>query len=105
MKTKSFIVLLGLALFFVAQCFAQTKEEEKKAIVELIKESYIGASHNNIDIEILKKGFHESFTWQNMHHDRFGTTTLRQWIILFFLLPGHITISPRFNLPSPEIAR
>ncbi len=52
MKTKSLIVLLGLALFLVAQCFAQTKEEEKKAIEELIKESYIGAANNNIDIDV-----------------------------------------------------
>jgi ubiquinone/menaquinone biosynthesis C-methylase UbiE len=82
MKIKSSIVLLGLALFFVTQCIAQTPEEEKKAIKELIKVSYIGAAYNNIDIDILKKGFHESFTWQDMHHDRLGTTTLRQWIIL-----------------------
>jgi ubiquinone/menaquinone biosynthesis C-methylase UbiE len=82
MKTKRLIVLLGLALFFVAQCFAQTKGEEKEAIVELIKESYVGAAHNNIDIDVLKKGFHENFTWQNMHHGRSFITTLRQWIIL-----------------------
>ncbi len=82
MQTKRLIVLLGLALFFVAQCFAQTTEEEKKAIASLIKESYIGAAHNNIDIEILKKGFHESFTWQGMHHDRLLIWNLRQWIIL-----------------------
>ncbi len=82
MKTKRLILLLGLVLFFVAQCFSQTTEEEKKAIVEIIKESYIAAAYNNIDIEILKKGFHESFTWQGMHHDRLFVWTLPQWIIL-----------------------
>lgn len=82
MKKKSLIVLLGLTLFFVVQCFAQTTEEEKRAIVELIIESYIEAAHNNIDIDVLKKGFHESFTSQSMHHDRLVITTLRQWIIL-----------------------
>jgi len=82
MKTKSLIIVLGLALFFVAQCFAQTTEEDKEAIVKLVKESYIGAAHNNIDIDVLKKGFHESFTWQGMRHERLVITTLRQWIIL-----------------------
>jgi ubiquinone/menaquinone biosynthesis C-methylase UbiE len=82
MKTKRLIVLLGLALFLVAPCFSQKTEEEKEAIVKLVKESYIEAAHNNIDIDILKKGFHESFTWQGMHHDRLVITTLRQWIIL-----------------------
>jgi ubiquinone/menaquinone biosynthesis C-methylase UbiE len=82
MKTKRLIVLLGLALFFVTQCFTQTTEEEKRAIVEVIKVSYIGAAHNKIDIEVLKKGFHESFSWQGMHHGRFFTTALKQWIIL-----------------------
>ncbi len=80
MKTKRSIVLFGLTLFLVVQCFAQTAEEEKKAIVELIKESYIGAAHNNIDIDVLIKGFHDNFTWQWMHHDRFFITTLQQWI-------------------------
>ncbi len=82
MKTRSLIVLLGLTLFFIAQCFSQTTKEEKKAIVELIKESYIGAACNNIDIDVLKKGFHESFTWQGMHHGRLFTWSLKQWIIL-----------------------
>jgi hypothetical protein len=82
MKKKSLAVLLGLALLFVAQCFAQTTEKEKEAIVELVKESYIGAAHNNIDVDILKNGFHENFTWQGLHHDRLFTTNLRQWIIL-----------------------
>jgi SAM-dependent methyltransferase len=82
MKTKRSIILVGLALFFIAQCFAQTIEEEKEAVIKLIEECYIGAAHNNIDIDILKKGFHENFTWQNMHHGRLAITTLRQWIIL-----------------------
>ncbi|NIM90966.1 MAG: methyltransferase domain-containing protein [Candidatus Aminicenantes bacterium] len=82
MKIKRFIILAGLALFFIAQCFAQTIEEEKEAIVKLIEECYVGAAHNNIDIDVLKKGFHESFAWQNMHHGRLFTTTLKQWIIL-----------------------
>ncbi len=80
MKTKNLIVLFWLAVFAAAHCFAQTAEEEKAAIAELIKGSYIGAAHNNIDIDVLKKGFHESFTWQWMHHDRFFTTTLQQWV-------------------------
>jgi ubiquinone/menaquinone biosynthesis C-methylase UbiE len=82
MQTKRLIVLLGLVLFFVTQCFAQTTEEEEKAIAELIKESYLGAAYNNIDIDVLKKGFHESFTWQGMHHGRLFTTSLKSWIIL-----------------------
>jgi len=82
MKLKSEFFLLGLALFFVTQCFAQTTEEEAKAIEELINVSYIGAACNTIDIDILKQRFHESFTWQNEHHDSLFTTTLRQWIIL-----------------------
>jgi SAM-dependent methyltransferase len=81
MRNKSLIILMGLTLFFVAQCFAQTTEE-KNAIVELIEKSYVGAAHNNIDIDILKKGFHESFTWQGFRHDRLAITDLRQWIIL-----------------------
>jgi ubiquinone/menaquinone biosynthesis C-methylase UbiE len=82
MRTKRLVVLFGLAIFFVVQCSAQTTEEEKKAIVELIEESYIGAAHDNIDIDVLKKGFHESFTWQGLHHDRMVIWSLRQWIIL-----------------------
>ena len=82
MKMKRQIVLLGLALLIALQCFAQTAEEEKDAIVELIEESYIGAAYNNIDIAVVKKGFHENFTWQGLHHDRLFTTNLRQWIIL-----------------------
>ncbi len=82
MKTKRLIVLLGLALFLVVQYCAQAKEGEEKAIVAVIKESYIEAAYNDIDIDVLKKGFHESFTWKHMHHDRLETTTLQQWIIL-----------------------
>lgn len=82
MKTKRSIVLLGLALFLVAQCFAQTIQKEKEAIVNLVKESYIGAAYNNIDIDVLKKGFHDDFTWQGLHHDRLVIWSLRQWIIL-----------------------
>lgn len=82
MKIKRSIILLGLVLFFITQSTAQTTDAEKGAIVKLISESYLGAAHNNIDIDGLKKGFHESFTWQNKQHDRLLTTTLRQWIIL-----------------------
>ena len=82
MKIKRSIILLGLVLFFLTQSTAQTTDADKGAIVKLISESYLGAAHNNIDIDGLKKGFHESFTWQNKQHDRLLTTTLRQWIIL-----------------------
>jgi ubiquinone/menaquinone biosynthesis C-methylase UbiE len=82
MMKKSIVVLLGLTVAIVAQCFAQTPEEEKDAIVKLIQESYIGAAYNDIDIDRLKKGFHEEFTWQGLHHDRMTTWSLRQWIIL-----------------------
>jgi ubiquinone/menaquinone biosynthesis C-methylase UbiE len=80
MKTKSLIVLLGLMQFFVLQSFAQTEEDEKNAIIELIEETYIEAAYNNINIDALKKGFEKNFTWQWMHHDRFIITTLEQWI-------------------------
>lgn len=53
-----YTVLIGSPIFMVMQSFSQTVDEEKTKIVEVIKESYIGAAHNNIDIEILKKGFH-----------------------------------------------
>jgi ubiquinone/menaquinone biosynthesis C-methylase UbiE len=82
MKIRSSIFLFGLTLFFVVQCIAQTTEEEKEALFKLIDESYLGAAHNNIDIDVIKKGFHESFTWQNMHHERLFITSLQQWIIL-----------------------
>lgn len=82
MRTKSMIILLGLTLFFVARCYAQTTAEEEKAIVEIIQEFYVNAAHNIIDVDVLKKGFHESFTSQGLHHDRLVITTLRQWIIL-----------------------
>ncbi len=82
MKKKSLIFLLGLLLVFVAGCFAQTSEEEKEAIIELVKVSYIGAAHNNIDIDVLKKGFHDDFTWQGLHDDRLIIWNLKQWIIL-----------------------
>ncbi len=82
MKIRSSIILFGLALFFVTQCTTQTTEEDKKAIVKLINESYIRAAHNKIDIDIVKKGFHESFTWQGLHHDRLFIQTMRQWFIL-----------------------
>jgi SAM-dependent methyltransferase len=82
MKIKNSIVLFGLALFFVMQCTAQTTEEEKKAIIKLINESYIDAAHNNIDTDVIKKGFHESFTWQTFRHDRLIVLTVRQWLIL-----------------------
>ncbi len=76
------IFLLGFTLFFIAQYFAQTVEEEKEAIVGLIEEYYIGAALNNIDIDALKKGFHESFTWQGFRHGQLAITDLRQWTLL-----------------------
>jgi ubiquinone/menaquinone biosynthesis C-methylase UbiE len=82
MNMKSSILLIGLGLLFLTQCIAQTTDEEKEAIVRLIDESYIGAAHNNIDIDILKKGFHESYAWQGLHHGRLVTWTMRQWFIL-----------------------
>ncbi len=82
MKTKRVIVITGLAVLFAMQCFTQTAEEEKEAITDLIQASYIGAAHNSIDIAVLKEGFHESFTWQFLHHDRLHSWDLRQWIIL-----------------------
>jgi SAM-dependent methyltransferase len=82
MRTKSLILLIGLTVFFIAQCFGQTIEEDKNAIVELIEKSYIGAAHNTIDINVLRKGFHENFTWQGFHHDRLATIDLQQWILL-----------------------
>ncbi len=82
MKTKNLIALFWLLLLIGAHCFAQTPGEEKAAIVKLIDESYLGAVHNNIDIDVLRKGFHESYTSQDLHHGRLDITTLRQWIIL-----------------------
>ena len=83
MKTKKFVILFGLSLIFIAHCMAQIPEEEEKgAIIEVIKESYIGAAHNNIDIDVLKKGFHERYNWQGLHHGSLMIFNLRQWIIL-----------------------
>ena len=79
MKNGRIIVFILLSAFISAHCFAQTPEDEKKAIVELIEEAYIGAAYNRIDTDIVKKGFHESFTWQIMHHDRLFVVTLAQW--------------------------
>ena len=73
--------LIMEAVTKVLDRYSQTTEE-KKEIGDLIEKSYIGAACNTIDIDILKKGFHESFTWQDKHHDRMFITTLRQWIIL-----------------------
>ncbi len=80
MKTRRLLALSGIALFLIVQCVAQTKEEDRKAIGDVIRGAYVGAVHNKIDIDALKKGFHESFTWQWMHHDRFFVTTREQWI-------------------------
>ena len=79
MKTEQTIFFVLLSAFVFAHCFAQTQEDEQKAIVELIQEAYIGAAYNRIDTDIVKKGFHESFTWQAMHHDRLFVITLAQW--------------------------
>jgi ubiquinone/menaquinone biosynthesis C-methylase UbiE len=82
MKTRKIFVAVLLTVFFLTGSFAQGKENEKKAIEAIIQEAYIGGAYNKIDIETLKKGFHENFTWQGIHHDRLFTWTLRQWIIL-----------------------
>ncbi len=76
----SISLLVGILPLLPAQCFAQTKGGEKEAIIELINKVYVGAVHNNIDVDVLKKGFHDTFTWQWTHHDRFFVTTLEQWI-------------------------
>jgi len=94
MRLKSLIILLGITLFFVSLCFDQTTEENKIAIVELIENSYVGAAHNTIDIDVLKKGFHEKFTWQGFHHGRLAVTDLRQWILL---LNREKSIRPDWN--------
>ena len=82
MRMKSMIFLLGLLLFFIAQCFGQTVEEEKGAIIGLIEKYYIGAALNDINIDALKKGFHEGFTWQGFRHGQLAVTDMRQWILL-----------------------
>ncbi len=82
MGTKRKIFLLGFTLFFMVQCFAQKVEEEKEAIIGLIEKYYIGAALNDIDIDALKKGFHESFTWQGFRHGHLTITDMRQWILL-----------------------
>lgn len=79
MKTGRTVVLLTTVVCFAVLSFAQIPETEKKAIVELIQEAYIGAAYNRIDTDIVKKGFHESFIWQAMHHDRLFVVTLAQW--------------------------
>ena len=91
MKLKTAIVLSGIVLFFAGPCLAGDTAADEKAIVNLIKESYVKAAHNQIDTELVKKGFHEKFNWQLMHHGRLFVWDLKQWF--------HILERDKLDLP------
>lgn len=80
MKKNHKILILCFTSLFFAQCFSQTTTNDKKAIADLIQASYIQAAYNQINIDALKKGFHENFTWQWKHHDRLFVINMENWI-------------------------
>ncbi|MFC1725906.1 nuclear transport factor 2 family protein [candidate division KSB1 bacterium] len=79
MKTGKMLIIVLIALFVSINCFAQTEENEKKAIEELINKYYVGAAYNNIDTLALKTGFHESFNFQWRHEHGYFVLPLRKW--------------------------
>ena len=76
------MLLIGMILLMVSQDFAQSSDNGKHAIEKLIQESYIEASYNDIDVETVKKGFHESYTSQTLVHERMTSINLRQWLLV-----------------------
>lgn len=80
MNTNRWIIITGLAMLFLMPNVAQAGEKEKKAIEDLINRCFVEAANNRIDIEVLKKGFQERFSWKWVHHGRLYETDLAQWI-------------------------
>ena len=74
--------LLGMILLLASQCLAQTEAEEKKAIEEIIQKSYIDAAYNYVDVDAIKKGFHESYTSLSKAHGHINVINLKQWLLL-----------------------
>ena len=77
-NTKHWIIIAGLAMLFIMPNVAQSAEKEKKAIEDLINRCFVEAANNHIDIEVLKKGFQERFSWKWVHHGRLYETDLAQ---------------------------
>ena len=82
MKKRSTVVLLLLSVLTYSLCLAQTKEDEEKTIVTLIREAYIGGAYNDADTRAMSKGFHDKVTIQDVNRFGYMTTSLKQWQIL-----------------------
>ena len=79
MKTGKIFMVVLITLFVSVNCLAQTAENEKKAIEEVINKYFIGAAFNNIDTLALKEGFHESFNFQWRHGHGYVVLPLKKW--------------------------
>ena len=79
MKLQKILFLIVLSVIW-ANCLSQPKSEEKRAIKEVILESYLGGAYNDNDVEAIKKGFHESFTTQVLNGNMYRVIPLQEWI-------------------------
>jgi SAM-dependent methyltransferase len=79
---RNLTVLAGIFFAVAAQGLAVDGAAEKTAIVKLIEEYYVGAANNLIDVEKVKKGFHEKFTWQLVHGGRMFVWGMKQWRVM-----------------------
>lgn len=80
MKVKEIISLFLFISFLTVNGYTQTENDEKKAIKSIIQEAYIGGAFNDEDTGAMKRGFHESFTVQTQHDNRFTVLPLAKWM-------------------------
>lgn len=77
----NFILFIGFYLLVVSSSlFGQTNEEEKKAIIKVINQAYLGGMFNNEDSKEMLKGFHEKCIFQSPHGEELETSNLQETI-------------------------
>ncbi len=78
-STRSTIFVVLLVLSSLAQCYARTNAEDAEAIKALIRQAYVGGVYNDDDTGVMKSGFHEKLSVQQLHHQDLNIYSLQQW--------------------------
>lgn len=76
---KSKVVLILVSFFFLSlAAFAQTEEEQVKAV---ITSAYINGIQNGGPIEDIRKGFHPTFVMQRFMDNEVKPLSIEEWIV------------------------
>jgi len=80
MKIKLFTLIFTLLIGLTSNLLGQVNEKEKKAIVDVINEAYLGGMYNNDDAKAMHKGFYDKCAFQAIEGEGIEISTLQETI-------------------------